>query len=440
MTRPPTADQAPDQAPDQASDQAPDRPSEPRNDSAAASGGLRSLGGPGEARPALLVLEDGSAFRGRAIGADGTGFGESVFNTAMTGYQEVLTDPSYRRQVVTMTAPMVGNYGMCPADAESDRIQVSGFVVTEAARRVSNHRATSTLRDDLAAAGVVGIEGIDTRAVALRLRDQGAMRSGVSTEVLDVDELLAQVRESPGMAGRDLTGEVTTAEPYDVAATGESRFRVVAVDYGVKRRMLALLAEMGCDVRVLPASATADDVLAHEPDGVLVSNGPGDPAAVAGGPAMVAGLLGEVPVFGICLGSQLLGLALGATTTKLAFGHHGVNQPVLRRHDGVVEISSHNHGFAVLADTLGDPVGAGGDTFATADHGRVAVSHVNLNDDCVEGLACLDLPAFAVQYHPEASPGPHDSRSLFDDFASLMTHRRTPDRLRPTTDHVPAGA
>jgi len=373
----------------------------------------------------VLVLEDGTSFRGRAFGADGTAFGESVFNTAMSGYQEVLTDPSYRRQVVTMTAPQVGNYGMCDADAESDRIQVSGFVVTEAARRVSNHRATSTLRDDLAAAGVVGIEGIDTRAVTRALRDHGSMRSGVSTEVLDVDELLAQVRASPSMEGRDLTGEVTTAEAYDVDAVGEARFHVVVVDYGVKRRMLRLLAEMGCDVRVLPASATAEDVLAHQPDGVLVSNGPGDPAAVTQGRATVRGLLGEVPVFGICLGSQLLGLALGAETTKLAFGHHGVNQPVQRRRDGVVEISSHNHGFAVLADTLGDPA-AEPHTWTTEDHGRVTVSHVNLNDDCVEGLACLDVPAFAVQYHPEASPGPHDSRYLFDDFAALMTDGRTP--------------
>lgn len=369
-------------------------------------------------RDALLVLEDGSAFRGTSFGAAGTGFGESVFNTGMTGYQEVLTDPSYRRQVVTMTAPQVGNWGMCDEDAQSDRIQVSGFVVTEAARRVSSHRATSTLRDDLAAAGVVGIEGVDTRAVTLRLRDHGAMRSGVSTEVLDVDELLARVRRSPGMEGADLTGEVTTPAVYRVAATSPSRFRVVAVDFGVKRRMLSLLAALGCDVVVVPAGTSADDVLAHEPDGVLLSNGPGDPAAVVQGHATTQDLLGRVPVFGICLGSQLLGRALGADTGKLAFGHHGLNQPVLRRRFGVVEITSHNHGFAVDATTLGGQVDE--HTFQTPDHGLVDVTHVNLNDDCVEGLSCRDLPAFAVQYHPEAAPGPHDARYLFDDFATLM--------------------
>lgn len=370
------------------------------------------------AKDALLVLEDGSVFRGHSFGADGTAFGESVFNTGMTGYQEVLTDPSYRRQVVTMTAPHIGNWGMCEADAESDRIQVAALVVTEAARRVSNHRGTSTLRDDLAAAGVVGIEGVDTRSVTLRLRDHGAMRSGVSTEVLDVDALLAQVQQSPGMAGTDLTGEVTTSRTYEVAARGERRFRVVAVDFGVKRRMLSLLAAMGCDVVVVASSSSADDVLAHEPDGVLLSNGPGDPAAVVQGHATTHELLGQVPLFGICLGSQLLGRAVGGTTTKLAFGHHGLNQPVVRRHDGLVEITSHNHGFAVQAPSLGTQVDQ--HTFDTADHGMVEVTHVNLNDDCVEGLACQDLPAFAVQYHPEAGPGPHDARYLFDEFAALM--------------------
>lgn len=370
------------------------------------------------AKDALLVLEDGSAYRGVSFGADGTAFGESVFNTAMTGYQEVLTDPSYRRQVVTMTAPQIGNWGMCEADAESNRIQVAAFVVTEAARRVSSHRATSNLRDDLVAAGVVGIEGVDTRSVTLRLRDQGAMRSAVSTEVLDADALLARVLESPGMEGTDLTGEVTTSRPYEVAATGDRRFRVVAVDFGVKRRMLSRLAAMGCDVVVVPSSSSSEDVLVHEPDGVLLSNGPGDPAAVVQGHATTRDLLGHVPVFGICLGAQLFGRAMGATTTKLAFGHHGCNQPVLRRRDGLVEITSHNHGFAVQATSLGTQVHE--HTFDTIDHGRVEVTHVNLNDDCLEGLACRDLPAFAVQYHPEAAPGPHDARYLFDDFAALM--------------------
>jgi carbamoyl-phosphate synthase small subunit len=366
---------------------------------------------------ALLVLEDGTAFRGRGFGATGTVFGEAVFNTGMAGYQEVLTDPSYRRQIVTMTTAHVGNYGMNDADAESDRIQVAGFVVREAARRPSSWRAQTDLRTALGDADVVGLEDIDTRALTRHLRDRGAMRAGLSTEVLDVDALVSRVRDSPGMVGADLASEVTTAEPYVVPAHGEARYRVAALDFGIKRNITRLLAAHGCEVHVLPASSTADDVLAIDPDGVFLSNGPGDPAAVTTGIRTTRDLLGQRPVFGICLGSQLLGHAVGAETTKLVFGHRGVNQPVLRREDGVVEITSHNHGFAVVAESLGEPEDEV--TYRT-DAGRVRVSHVSLNDDTVEGLACLDVPAFAVQYHPEAAPGPHDARYLFERFTDLM--------------------
>lgn len=367
---------------------------------------------------ALLVLEDGTHLRGRGFGATGTAFGEAVFNTGMSGYQEVLTDPSYRRQIVTMTAPHIGNYGMNDADAESDRIQVAAFVVREAARRPSSWRSERGLREALADAEVIGIEDVDTRALTRHIREAGAMRAAVSTEVLDVDALHAQVLDSPGMVGADLAGEVTTPQPYDVEAAGEARYRVVAVDFGIKRSILTMLAARGCDVRVLPASATPDDVLAHDPDGVFLSPGPGDPAAVTQGIATTRALLGERPVFGICLGSQLLGRALGSDTEKLRFGHRGVNQPVLRREDGAVEITSHNHGFAVRAGSLGREVAPM--TYETDAHGTVEVSHVNLNDDVVEGLACRDIPAFTVQYHPEAAPGPHDASYLFDRFTDLM--------------------
>ncbi len=367
---------------------------------------------------ALLVLEDGFHLRGTGFGATGTAFGEAVFNTGMTGYQEVLTDPSYCRQLVTMTSTHVGNYGMNAADAESDRIQVAGFIVREAARRPSSWRAEQGLREALADADVVGMEGVDTRAITRHVREQGAMRAALSTEVLDVDELLQQVQDSPGMVGADLASVVTTSEPYDASADGDARFRVVAVDFGIKRNILRMLTDRGCDVRVLPASATPEDVLEHDPDGIFLSPGPGDPAAVTQGIATTAAVLGEKPVFGICLGSQLLGRALGADTTKLRFGHRGVNQPVLRREDGAVEITSHNHGFAVRAESLGREVGEL--TFETDDHGVVEVSHYNLNDDVVEGLNCRDIPAFTVQYHPEAAPGPHDAAYLFDRFTDLM--------------------
>jgi carbamoyl-phosphate synthase small subunit len=367
---------------------------------------------------ALLVLEDGTHLRGRGFGATGTVTGEAVFNTGMAGYQEVLSDPSYRRQIVAMTAPHVGNYGINDEDMESGAIQVAGFVVREAARRPSSWRSRGTLADALWDADVIGIQGVDTRRLTRHLRDRGAMRAALSTEILDVDALVERAQASPSMVGADLTSEVTTPEPYVVPPTGERTFRVAALDFGMKRSIARGLAEQGAEVHVLPASATPEDVLALEPDGVFLSNGPGDPSAVTQGIATTRGLLGQVPVFGICLGSQLLGHAFGADTYKLTFGHRGVNQPVLRRSDGAVEITSHNHGFAVQASSLGEQVDE--HTFETERLGVVEVSHVNLNDDVVEGLTARDVRAFSVQYHPEAAPGPSDARYLFQRFAELI--------------------
>ena len=370
------------------------------------------------AAPALFVLEDGTAFRGRAFGATGTALGEAVFTTGMTGYEEVLTDPSYRAQIVTMTVPHVGNYGMNPAHRESDRIQVAGFVVREVARRPSSWTAEGDLPSALAAAGVIGIEGVDTRRLTRHLRTVGAMRSAISTEVLDVDALVARAAGAPGMVGRELVSEVTTDAPWVVRPQGEVRARVAALDLGLKRSMLRGLTEQGLEVHVLPADTDADALRALGVDGLFLSNGPGDPATVRGPIATTRAVLGELPVFGICLGSQLLGHALGGGTYKLPFGHRGVNQPVLRRHDGRVEITSHNHGFAVDPSTLGASLGPG--LHDAGDLGPVEVSHVNLNDDVCEGLVLHEAPAFSVQYHPEAAPGPHDAWHLFARFADLI--------------------
>jgi carbamoyl-phosphate synthase small subunit len=360
---------------------------------------------------ALLVLEDGTAFRGEAFGAAGTAFGEVVFNTAMSGYQEVVTDPSYRRQLVTMTYPHQGNYGINAADAESQTVQAAGLIVREISRIASNYRSEESLSGYLARHDVVGISEIDTRALTRHIRSAGAMRAAVSTEVLDVDALSEKVQESRSMAGWDLTTEVTTPQPYDVAADGDTRFRVVAYDFGIKRNILRLLTDAGCDVHVVPAGTPAEEVLARTPDGVFLSNGPGDPAAVREGIVAITQLLqAQVPVFGICLGHQLLARAVGAQTYKLRFGHRGANQPVRNLDSGAVEVTSHNHGFAVDADTLGD-----------GPFGGVEQTHVNLNDGVNEGLRCTDVPAFSVQYHPEAAPGPHDARYLFATFTDLMT-------------------
>jgi carbamoyl-phosphate synthase small subunit len=375
---------------------------------------------------ALLALEDGAVFRGSGFGADGETFGEAVFNTGMAGYQEVLTDPSYARQIVTMTATQQGNYGMHADDAESERIHVAGFAVRESSRRVSSPRADATLGDALAAAGVVGIEGIDTRKLTRRIRDGGAMRAAISTVDLEPASLVQRVRAASGMAGAELASSVTTAAAFDAAAVvgpaDPSRgkiYRVAVYDFGVKRSILRSLAASGIQATVVPAATPAADVLGGDVDGVLLSNGPGDPAATRDGVAAASGLLGRLPLFGICLGHQLVALALGGRTYKMPFGHRGVNQPVRDARSGEVRITSHNHGFAV------DPAGwesAQDGTILTAS-GRVELSHRNLNDGTLEGLRCLDVPAFSVQYHPEAAPGPHDARNLFAEFRSLLEER-----------------
>ncbi|MBQ0829674.1 glutamine-hydrolyzing carbamoyl-phosphate synthase small subunit [Streptomyces tagetis] len=368
--------------------------------------------------PAVLVLEDGRSFRGRAYGAVGATFGEAVFSTGMTGYQETLTDPSYHRQVVVMTAPHVGNTGVNDEDRESRTMWVAGFVVRDPARLPSNWRSRRSLDDELAEQGVVGISGIDTRALTRHLRERGAMRAGIFSgeEIADEAALLARVRETPGMAGADLTAEVTTAEAYVVPAAGEKRFTVAAVDLGIKGTTPYRMAQRGIEVHVLPATATIEDVYAVRPDGVFFSNGPGDPATADHAVSLMRGVLDRgTPLFGICFGNQILGRALGFGTYKLKYGHRGINQPVQDRTTGKVEITSHNHGFAVDAPL---------DQVSDTPYGRVEVSHVCLNDDVVEGLRLLDKPAFSVQYHPEAASGPHDAAYLFDRFVSLMEGQR----------------
>jgi carbamoyl-phosphate synthase small subunit len=387
-------------------------------------------------KQALLVLEDGTALHGTAFGADGETFGEMVFNTGMTGYQETLTDPSYCRQIVAMTAPHIGNTGVNDEDPESGQVWVSGYVIREPARLASSWRATRDLDAYLRAEGVPGIAVRGTRLLTRRVREQGAMRAAISTVETSPERLLERVLASPHMTGADLARVVSTPEPYTVPADGPARYRVVAVDLGIKASTPRHLAARGCEVIVVPATTTATQILAHAPDGAFFSNGPGDPAAATYAVDAMRGILDAgLPAFGICLGSQILALALGLRTYKLRYGHRGVNQPIMDLATGRVYITSHNHGFAAAlpggTNDVGAPDQASAQTWSHVPaqarqpfgtpYGPAAVSHVNLNDGVVEGLRLRERPVFSVQYHPEAAPGPHDAADHFDQFCALMT-------------------
>lgn len=368
---------------------------------------------------ALLVLEDGKFFRGLSYGARGETFGEAVFSTGMSGYQETLTDPSYLRQVVVATAPHIGNTGWNDEDDESSRIWVAGYVVRDPARMTSNWRAARGLDEELERQGIVGIKNLDTRALTIHLRDKGAMRVGISTEDLDVDSLLAKVLASPQMAGTDLVSEVTTKEAYVVPSEGEKQYSVVALDLGIKSMTPNLLSSRGIEVTVVPASATFTEIAAYQPDGLFFSNGPGDPSCATHAIELAGEALeNDLPVFGICFGHQIFGQALGFKTYKLKFGHRGINQPVLDRATNRIDITSHNHGFAIDA-----PI----DEEVETKWGTVHVSHVCLNDNVVEGLELSKdgrTKAFSVQYHPEAAAGPHDASHLFDRFIELLAAKK----------------
>jgi carbamoyl-phosphate synthase small subunit len=369
------------------------------------------------AHPAFLLLEDGRVFHGSSLGAKGLALGEVVFNTSMAGYQEILTDPSYAGQLVSMTYPLIGNYGVNAEDRESDAPQVAGFVVREASRVFSSWRGEETLSDYLTRYEVVGISGVDTRALTRHIRSEGAMRGAISSLKNQArEEILEQILDHPRMEGLDLACGVSTDRRYEIPAVGEERFHVLAFDFGIKAHSPRLLSELGCRVSVIPADTPAEEILQAEPDGLFVSNGPGDPAAVEKAQEAILGL-SEVgtPVFGICLGHQLISRAFGARTYKLPFGHHGGNHPVRNLDTGTVEITAQNHGFAVEKDKGGGIPGAP----------ELRVTHINLYDGTVEGVAHRARPVFSVQYHPEAAPGPHDSRYLFQQFIQLMEDRDT---------------
>jgi carbamoyl-phosphate synthase small subunit len=366
---------------------------------------------------ALVALEDGTIFEGESFTGPGESSGEIVFNTGMTGYQEILTDPSYKGQIVTMTYPLIGNYGINQEDMESARIQPEAFLVKEYCPFPSNFRSTGTLAAFLQQYGILGVEGIDTRALTKHIRQAGAMKGVVSTRLLEPEKLVQRAQDSEGLVGRDLVREVTCRETYGWTAAGPrsgegfssadpGQYRVVAIDYGLKYNQLRILAEKGCSIQVVPASTGPDAILGMDPDGIFLSNGPGDPAGIPGVVETVRELLGKKPVFGICLGHQILGLAYGGTTYKLKFGHRGSNQPVKDLETGHIEISCQNHGFCVDFDSL--------------DPSEVELTHVNLNDNSLEGMKHKKFPAFSVQYHPENAPGPHDSLYLFDRFIEMM--------------------
>jgi carbamoyl-phosphate synthase small subunit len=360
----------------------------------------------------VLALEDGSIYEGLAFGGSGETTGEVVFNTSMTGYQEILTDPSYAGQIVVMTYPHIGNYGVNAQDYESDRPYLRGFVVRELSQIYSNWRAQGGLANFLKRYNIIGLQGVDTRALTKRIRTQGAMRAVISTINFNKEELVAKAKSTPGLVGVDLVSQVTTNKADVFSGNRVPRkkngqlYKVVALDFGIKANILKALAALGCRVHIVPAKTSYRDILAYDPDGVFLSNGPGDPAAVTYAIETVKKLIGKKPIFGICLGHQLLALALGGKTYKLKFGHHGANHPVKNLDNQKVEITAQNHGFAVDLDSLG---------------AKVKLTHLNLNDQTVEGFKCLNYPAFAVQYHPEAGPGPHDSLYLFQEFVNLMS-------------------
>jgi carbamoyl-phosphate synthase small subunit len=370
-----------------------------------------------EAQRALIALEDGTAFEGSSFGASGEKTGELVFNTSMTGYQEILTDPSYKGQIVTMTYPLIGNYGINDEDVESIRPSVEGFIIREYSTKPSSWRAQGDLNQFLKKHGIIGIEGVDTRAITKHIRTAGAMKAIISTEDMDKDHLIEKARASPGLIGRDLVKEVSCSAPYPWKSRypvsfqsrptpRDHRYRIVAMDFGIKHNILRLLELSGCDVVVVPAKTTADEILSQSPDGIVLSNGPGDPEGVPYAIETVHELMGKRPILGICLGHQILGLALGGRTYKLKFGHHGGNHPVKDLLKDRMSITAQNHGFCVDMYSL--------------DKGNIEATHVNLNDQTLEGMRHRELPIISIQFHPEASPGPHDARYLFEDFIEMM--------------------